>query len=261
MTKRILALFVFFLALGPSLRAQTVVVSGNLVDLGVNNVTASNSYVQFCLQNFGSNIPRVIGSNVIVSACAPNFIPNGSGVIGGNIQSNDSISPTSTFYKVCVFNLGSQFRCFNFLINYAASHTFNLNTATPITVTPMPALPPNPVVTNPPGSSSQTISGPIVVTGFTTSAVTNGAGLQFFTTSTTCTTAGSVGAVCTTAAITLPVPYADTNYRVACTGQGPTNVPVVETYAKSNTTFTITIAALTAAAATFSSYDCVAGHN
>lgn len=95
----------------------------------------------------------------------------------------------------------------------------------------------------------------------TLTGVTNGTGLQLFNTATTCTTAASVGAICTTAAITLPVAYADTNYRLSCTGITPTNVPIVETYTKSNTTFTLTIAALTAAAATFTSYDCSAKHN
>jgi hypothetical protein len=89
----------------------------------------------------------------------------------------------------------------------------------------------------------------------------NGTGLQVFNTSTTCTTGASIGSTCTTAAISLPVGYSDTSYRLSCTGVGTTNVPIVETYTKSNTTFTITIAALTAAAASFSSYDCIAGHN
>jgi len=86
----------------------------------------------------------------------------------------------------------------------------------------------------------------------------NSTGIQAFNTTTTFTTAGAVGATCTTAAITLPVGYSDTTYRLNCTGQSATNVQVVETYTKSNTTFTITIAALTATAATFTSYDCLA---
>ena len=83
---------------------------------------------------------------------------------------------------------------------------------------------------------------------------------QAFTSSTTCTTAGSVGATCTTASISLPTAEADTNYRVAVTGIGPTNVPVIQTVTKSNGSLTITIAALTAAAASFSSYDITVTH-
>lgn len=116
-------------------------------------------------------------------------------------------------------------------------------------------------------TSNQSGTGSICMTtncGLTTptlTGITNGTGLQLFNSTTTCTTGASVGATCTTGAITLPVGYSDTNYRASCTGQGPTNVPIVETYTKSNTTFTITIAALTAAAASFTSYDCIVGHN
>lgn len=117
------------------------------------------------------------------------------------------------------------------------------------------------------GTTNQTGTGNIVLSTSPTiatpslSGLTNATGLQFFNTSTTCTTAPSAGSACTTGAITLPVGYSDTNYRVACFGQNPTNVPVVQTYTKSNTTFTIQIVAITAAAATFGNYDCIVGHN
>lgn len=99
------------------------------------------------------------------------------------------------------------------------------------------------------------------LTAPTVNGVTNGTGIQLFSTSTTCSTSGVIDNACTTGAITLPVAYADTNYRLSCTGQGPTALPIVQTYTKSNTTFTITIVALTAAVSTFSSYDCMAQHN
>jgi hypothetical protein len=96
----------------------------------------------------------------------------------------------------------------------------------------------------------------------TISLLTNGTGIQVFNTTTTCTTAGSVGATCTTGAISLPVAEADTSYRVTCTGKGPTAVPVISTITNSSATqFTITIAALTAVGASFTSFDCIAGHN
>jgi hypothetical protein len=91
--------------------------------------------------------------------------------------------------------------------------------------------------------------------------IRNGTGLQLFNTTTTCATAPSMGATCKTGAIPLPVGYANTNYRVQCTGMDPTNLPVVETVTKSKLTFTITLVALTPAAATYSSYDCIIGHN
>lgn len=112
------------------------------------------------------------------------------------------------------------------------------------------------------GASADYSTDPTYFVAPTLIGVTNGTGLQFFNTTTTCTTGASVGANCTTAAITLPVAEADTAYRVNCTGKGPTNVPTVGWITNSSATqFTITIAALTAAAASFTSYDCVVGHN
>jgi hypothetical protein len=99
------------------------------------------------------------------------------------------------------------------------------------------------------------------LTAPTLNGVTNGTGLQLFNTTTTCTTAATAGATCTTAAITLPVAYSDGNYRLSCTGVGPTNVPTMLGPTKSNGSFTLTIAAVTAAAASWNSFDCTVGHN
>lgn len=91
--------------------------------------------------------------------------------------------------------------------------------------------------------------------------ITNSQGIQLFNTSTTCETAASAGSTCTTAAITLPVAYSDTNYRLVCTGLSPTNVPAIVGATKLNTSFTLTIAAITGAPATYDSFDCIASRN
>jgi hypothetical protein len=93
------------------------------------------------------------------------------------------------------------------------------------------------------------------------SALANGKALQFFNTTTTCTTAATINTPCTTGAITLPVAYTDTSYRLSCQGLGPTQFPQLQTVTKSNTTFTITVNNLTAAAASYTSFDCTAVHN
>jgi hypothetical protein len=100
-------------------------------------------------------------------------------------------------------------------------------------------------------------------TSLDASGIKNDKGLQLFDATATCTTAASVGATCTTASIPLPVAEPDTNYRVVCTGKGGgSGVAVIQSIINSSATqFTITIAALTAAAATFPSYDCMVGHN
>ena len=94
------------------------------------------------------------------------------------------------------------------------------------------------------------------------SGLTNGSGLQLFNTTTTCTTAATAGAQCTTALITLPVAYTDTNYRLVCSGLTPTGVPVISNPTKSSATqFTLTITAITAVAASYGSFDCTTSHN
>lgn len=106
-----------------------------------------------------------------------------------------------------------------------------------------------------------TNSSAVPVFGLSQTGIVNQTGLQLFNTTTTCTTAATINTPCTTAAITLPVAYSDTNYRILCQGLGPTNFPQLQTVTKSNTTFTITLNNLTAAAATYSSFDCSAVHN
>jgi hypothetical protein len=95
----------------------------------------------------------------------------------------------------------------------------------------------------------------------TNTGLLNTVGLQSFNTTTSCTTAPSAGAACTTSPILLPIRYSDIAYRAQCTGLSPTNVPVVQTVTKSKAGFTITIVAITAAAATFASFDCTITHN
>lgn len=101
----------------------------------------------------------------------------------------------------------------------------------------------------------------ITSSGLKINSVNNGQGLQLLNSATTCTTGAAIGATCTTASIALPVAYSDTAYRLVCTGLGPTAAPIVETVTKSNGSFTITVAALTAVAASFSSFDCMVAHN
>lgn len=113
-------------------------------------------------------------------------------------------------------------------------------------------------------SGSANISTTLKATNVSAGGITNATGLQLFGATTTCTTAASVGAACTTANINLPVTEPDTSYRIVCIGKesGVTGVPVVvATTNVSTTQFTITIAALTATGASFSAYDCFVGHN
>jgi len=96
------------------------------------SITGNNTYVRITLQNYGANLPQVVGTNVIVSPYE-NFTPNLSGNFSGTVQANSRILPSGTYYQVCVFYNGQQFRCGNYLINSA----FDLNSAIPLSSIPV----------------------------------------------------------------------------------------------------------------------------
>lgn len=85
--------------------------------------------------------------------------------------------------------------------------------------------------------------------------------------STMCSTAGTVGALCTEPVYTVPAGvFLDTNFSCTCTDAGTdTAVPVVQSCAKAvvgNTvTITVKIAALTAVAASTTEIDCALAHD
>lgn len=107
-----------------------------------------------------------------------------------------------------------------------------------------------------------TVTGGLTVAPGLITPMASNTALQMFNTTTTCTTAATISTPCTTAAITLPAAEADTNYRISCTGlPAVTGFPQIQTITKSNTTFTITLNNLTAAAASYTSFDCLVGHN
>jgi hypothetical protein len=109
---------------------QTTAVSGKIQDLGAG--VASNSYVEFQLKNFGSNIPRVSGTSIL-GQTKKRFDPDSNGDISGVLYSNNFITPDTTFYRMCVFDRGRRLRCGNYLVNGA---TFIISSATPMTSAP-----------------------------------------------------------------------------------------------------------------------------
>lgn len=90
-------------------------------------------------------------------------------------------------------------------------------------------------------------------------SVVAGAGLQHLHGAVGCTTTATAGATCTSSAQAWGVPFVDTNYTLTCSLDTATGVPVVTSEAKSTTSFTVTIAAVTAVAAT-ANFDCIAMH-
>jgi len=125
-----LALMLLFPVLMP---AQTAAVSGSLRDVSNTAIVSQNTYVQFELRGFGGFIPRIVSSSINADP-VKKFVPNGSGAISGNIIRNDYITPSGTFYRVCIFVKSAQYRCADYRIESA---TFDLSAATPINITPL----------------------------------------------------------------------------------------------------------------------------
>lgn len=79
-----------------------------------------------------------------------------------------------------------------------------------------------------------------------------------------CTTGGAAGNNCASAiTVTWPLGFGDTNYSATCTGQGtPTNAPSGPyVVSKANGSITVNYFAITAAAASYPTVDCVAVHD
>jgi len=93
-----------------------------------------------------------------------------------------------------------------------------------------------------------------------TNSVTAGAGMQHMRGAVGCTTAAEAGAVCSSGPLALPVASGDTNYTLTCSLESPTGIPIVSSVARSTGSFTITIAAMTAVAAT-GNFDCIYMHD
>jgi hypothetical protein len=133
---------------------------------------------------------------------------------------------------------------------------------------PVPVSAPRITVSTSTQGYVQSGTGPNVFTGPTTdnvlkvnTSVLAGSGMQHIRGAVGCTTAAAAGATCTSAAQTWAVAFPDTNYTLSCTLDGITSgVPAIVTVGRSAGSFTISIAALTAVAAT-ANYDCVALHD
>ncbi|MDE1940719.1 MAG: hypothetical protein KGI66_01245, partial [Patescibacteria group bacterium] len=124
--RRLLSL-IFALAMCAS-SAFAVTVAGNLQTLGGSSVTTS-TFVRFTLKNATGTIPIVSGSGSIVKP-TQDFYPDPSGDISGTIYGNDKLTPGTTYYQVCIFNIQPSYPCANYEI--AGTGTFNLDSATPL---------------------------------------------------------------------------------------------------------------------------------
>lgn len=126
---RKLLLLLTLLSCPPVVSAQTAV-SGTLLDTGLATTTSANSRVNFSLQNYTSQ-PRVVGTGILVKVerdCTQAQITATS----CKLTANASISPANTYWRACFFDGSDRIGC----LDYTVGGTFNLNSATPLSVPP-----------------------------------------------------------------------------------------------------------------------------
>ncbi|HEX3156391.1 MAG TPA: hypothetical protein VHV32_17315 [Candidatus Angelobacter sp.] len=113
--------------------------------------------------------------------------------------------------------------------------------------------------------TNKTLTSPALTSPVINSGISQGTGVKHQRFGASCTTAAAIGAACNTT-YTWTNSFADANYSVVCTGDGRAGgalgVPVViNTNSTGASSFLVSIAAFTAAAAQFPAVDCIAFHD
>jgi hypothetical protein len=113
--------------------------------------------------------------------------------------------------------------------------------------------------------TNKTLTSPTITNPVINSGISSGSGIKHQRFGVSCTTAAAIGAACNST-YTWTSSFADANYSVVCTGDGRAGgalgVPVViNANSIGASTFLVSIAAFSAAAAQFPSVDCIAFHD
>ena len=111
-------------------------------------------------------------------------------------------------------------------------------------------------VSNDGAATFQKVSSALSVVG----GISNNTGLQHMRGDVGCTTDASMGSICTSPQLKLPVAFADLQYTLTCTLESTKGVPTIVSIIKQTATFEVQVAALSKAAAT-ASYNCIAIHD
>src|SRR3990167_1469713 len=132
---RRLSILLLLVLVSPLWVGAQVVVDGNLVNTGLTDIANANTFARFSLENYTSQ-PRVIGTGIMVDLsidCTQAMIDAGTCII----TRNSVISPSGTYWRACFFNKGVRVRC----LDYTVGATFDLNTATPLSLVPAATAP------------------------------------------------------------------------------------------------------------------------
>jgi len=128
-------LLIIALLAGMPLFAQSPVTVTGHTQAGSGSAVTSGTFVRFVLDNYGANVPRVLGTGVIVAPQPPDVYPNGSGQFTTTLWGNDNISPTGTDWIVQYWYNGQMTSTAYYTIT--GTGTFNLDTATSNTISPV----------------------------------------------------------------------------------------------------------------------------
>lgn len=128
--------------------AADVTVTGKVTSVGTAGI-AKNLVVRFELRNHGNNICRILGTSVIVQTTY-DFRPDSNGNISGTLYGNDQIDCGGvSFTRYAVIYLLNNSPIPPTLEYLVQQPTFNLNSASPTTVTSPALYSPVMVVKNP----------------------------------------------------------------------------------------------------------------
>jgi hypothetical protein len=132
----------------PALAQTTVAVSGDLFQITGSQQpgVANQTYIQFVLQNYSGNVPRVNGTGIIVPCKQGNdtrrqITPDSLGHFSTTLYGNDAITPSNTFYDVRVYANGQLVFGGSYLFTQALCPSGrNLDTYAQVNPPPTPAV-------------------------------------------------------------------------------------------------------------------------
>jgi len=127
--------------------AWATTVTGTMKDIQGSLLSGTGDYATFQLMNFGSNVPKLTGTGILLSK-VPFRVTPAQLQAGVTIQGNYLITPAGTFYRVAFFQSGEPFRSADYRLCVVTSNacsadvaSLNLDSATPLTTTPVVAPP------------------------------------------------------------------------------------------------------------------------
>src|ERR1017187_8282544 len=111
---------------------MALTISGNLES--IFGVLYAGGRVNFSLENYGLNVPRISGTGFLVETSVT-VTANGSGAFSTNLIGNDTIIPSGTYYLV-TFISDAGLDIARIPYQFSGSGSFDLSTVQPMVIIP-----------------------------------------------------------------------------------------------------------------------------